>query len=288
MATAMAIMVIMAARRTANEAARMLLIELTAYLGIGAFAGVLAGLFGVGGGAVIVPALLLLFGALNLGGDWTAQLAVGTSLATIVGTGAASTLAHQRRGGVRWDIVWPLAPGIVVGALAGAVVAGWLPSAWLQRMFALFLAYVGTSLLLTRPAAVVVVLPLPGRGGLAGVGSGIGALSALVGIGGGTLTVPFLLRHGIAMRQAVGTSAACGLPIALAGALGFILSGWARSGLPALSSGFVYWPAVVAMLIASMPLAPLGARLAHTLPVALLKRLFGGLLLVMAVHLAVT
>lgn len=272
----------MAAPGTANEAVRMLLIELAAYLGIGACSGVLAGLFGVGGGAVMVPALLLLFGALDLGGDWTAQLAVGTSLATIVGTGAASTLAHHRRDGVRWDIVWPFVPGIIVGALAGAMVAGWLPSDWLKMIFALFLAYVGTTLLLTRSAAVAVAQPLPGRVGLASIGSGIGALSALVGIGGGTLTVPFLLRHGIAMRQAVGTSAACGLPIALAGALGFILSGWSRSGLPTLSSGFVYWPAVVAMLVASMPLAPLGARLAHTLPVALLKRLFGGLLLVIA------
>jgi uncharacterized protein len=264
----------------------VLMIELLAYLAIGALSGVLAGLFGVGGGAVMVPALMLLFGALGIGGDWMAHLAVGTSLATIIGTGAASTLAHHRRGGVRWDLVWPLAPGIVIGALAGAALAGWIPGLWLQRIFAVFLAYVGVRLLMTPAASVAASRPLPGRAGLAGVGSGIGMLSSLVGIGGGTLTVPFLSSRGIGMRQAVGTSAACGLPIAVAGALGFVLTGWGRAGLPAFSTGFVYWPAVLAMLVASMPVAPLGARLAHALPVALLKRLFGILLLLIAARLA--
>ena len=265
----------------------VLVIELIAYLAIGALSGVLAGLFGVGGGAVMVPALILLFGALGgIGGDWMAHLAVGTSLATIIGTGAASTLAHHRRGGVRWDIVRPLAPGIVIGALAGAALAGWIPSLWLQRIFAVFLAYVGVRLLMTSTTAVSAPHPLPGRAGLAATGGGIGLLSSLVGIGGGTLTVPFLSSRGIGMRQAVGTSAACGLPIAVAGALGFVLVGWGRSGLPDWSSGFVYWPAVSTMLIASIPTAPLGARLAHSLPVPLLKRLFGVLLLLIAARLA--
>lgn len=262
------------------------MIELIAYLAIGALSGVLAGLFGVGGGAVMVPALMLLFGALGIGGDWMAHLAVGTSLATIIGTGAASTLAHHRRGGVRWDLVWPLAPGIVIGALAGAALAGWIPGLWLQRIFAVFLASVGVRLLMTSTTAVSASHPLPGHAGLVTVGGGIGMLSSLVGIGGGTLTVPFLSRHGLEMRQAVGTSAACGLPIALAGALGFVLTGWGRPGLPAFSTGFVYWPAVLTMLIASMPIAPLGARLAHALPVTLLKRLFGVLLLLIAMRLA--
>lgn len=263
----------------------MLVIELIAYLAIGAFSGVLAGLFGVGGGAVMVPALMLLFGALGTGGDWLAHLAVGTSLATIIGTGAASTLAHHRRGGVRWDIVWPLAPWIVIGALAGAALAGGIPSLWLQRIFAVFLAYVGARLLMTSTTSAA-PHPLPGHAGLAIVGGGIGLLSSLVGIGGGTLTVPFLNSRGIEMRQAVGTSAACGLPIAVAGALGFVLVGWGRSELPDWSSGFVYWPAVLAMLLASIPTAPFGARLAHSLPVALLKRLFGVLLLLIAARLA--
>jgi uncharacterized protein len=127
---------------------------------------------------------------------------------------------------------------------------------------------------------------LPGSGGMWAAGGGIGTLSALVGIGGGTLTVPFLSNRGLDMRKAVGTSAACGLPIAIAGAIGFMVVGWGREGLPGASTGFVYWPAVGAILLASMPAAPLGAHLAHRLPVALLKRLFGIFLLAVAVRLA--
>ncbi|MBK1716777.1 sulfite exporter TauE/SafE family protein [Thiocystis violacea] len=261
------------------------MIEFLSYLGIGALSGLLAGLFGVGGGVIMVPALILVFGHLDLGGVWTPHLAVGTSLATIIGTGAASTLAHHRRDGVRWDIVILLAPGIVIGAWMGAALVGWIPEVWLKRLFAAFLAFVGVRLLSTQDLAGSIGR-LPGRGGLALVGGGIGMLSALVGIGGGTLTVPFLSHRGLDLRRAVGTSAACGLPIALAGTLGFVLAGWGRLGLPTLSTGFVYWPAVLAMLMASMPTAPVGARLAHALPVRWLKRLFGALLLLIAARLA--
>ncbi|WP_295392407.1 sulfite exporter TauE/SafE family protein [uncultured Thiodictyon sp.] len=262
----------------------MPLLDLLGFLLTGILSGVLAGLFGVGGGAVMVPALIFLFGHLGLGGAWVSHLAIGTSLATIVGTGAASTLAHHRRGGVRWDLVAGLAPGIVFGAWAGAVVAGVLPELWLKRLFAVFLTYVGVRMLI--PGRTAAPRALPGRAGLWAVGGGIGTLSALVGIGGGTLTVPFLARCGLDLRHAVGTSAACGLPIAIAGAIGFMVVGWGRTGLPGASTGFVYWPAVVLMLLASIPTAPLGARLAHTLPVALLKRTFGVFLLLIAARLA--
>lgn len=259
-------------------------LDLAGFLLTGVLSGLLAGLFGVGGGVIVVPALILLYGHLGLGGDWIPHLAVGSSLAAILGTGAASTLAHHRRGGVRWDLVLALAPGIVLGAGAGALVAGVLPKLWLVRVFATFLAFVGARMLI--PSRSGVGRPLPGRLGLTAVGGGIGGLSALVGIGGGILTVPFLSGHGLGMRQAVGTSAACGLPIALAGAIGFMLVGWGREGLPAGSTGFVYWPAVGLILLASIPSAPWGARLAHALPVGLLRRAFGGLLLVMALYLA--
>jgi uncharacterized membrane protein YfcA len=262
----------------------MPLIDLSAFLLTGLLSGLLAGLFGVGGGVVAVPALILIFGHMGVGGDWVPHLAVGTSLAAILGTGAASTLAHQRRGGVRWDLVWRLAPGIVLGAWAGAGLAGILPELALKRLFAAFLVYVGVRMLL--PPRVRTGRSLPGRSGLWAVGGGIGALSALVGIGGGTMTVPFLAGRGIDMRRAVGTSAACGLPIALAGAIGFMVVGWGREGLPTPSTGFVYWPAVGMLLLASMPTAPVGARLAHTLPVPLLRRGFGVLLLAVAVRLA--
>ncbi len=261
------------------------MVEFAAYLLIGSLSGLLAGLFGIGGGVVMVPALILVFTPLNLGGDWIPHLAVGTSLATIIGTGASSAYAHHRRGGVRWDLAGRLAPGIVIGAWAGAGLAALIADLWLKRIFAVFLLFVGMRMLIRIKAQHN--RPLPGRVGLWGVGGGIGMLSALVGIGGGTLTVPFLNGRGIDMRQAVGTSAACGLPIAIAGAIGFMVAGWGHAGLPELSTGFVYWPAVLVMLLASMPTAPLGARLAHALPVDLLKRLFGLLLLAVAWRLAV-
>ncbi|MGE5153693.1 MAG: sulfite exporter TauE/SafE family protein [Bdellovibrio bacteriovorus] len=262
----------------------MTLFDLAGFLLTGVLTGLLAGLFGVGGGVIVVPALILLFGHLGFGGDWIPHLAVGSSLAAIVGTGAASALAHHRRGSVRWDLVLALAPGIVLGAGAGAWAAGALPKVWLTRVFATFLAFVGLRMLL--PPRRHVPRPLPGPLGMAAVGGGIGALSALVGIGGGTLTVPFLNGRGLGMRLAVGSSAACGLPIALTGALGFILVGWGREGLPPGSTGFVYWPAVAAILLASVPSAPLGAHLAHALPVRHLRRAFGVLLLGMAFYLA--
>lgn len=260
-------------------------LEILAYLATGILSGLLAGLFGVGGGAVIVPALIFVFTATQLSADWIPHLAVGTSLATIIGTGAASTLAHHRRHGVRWDLFIQLTPGIVLGAWAGAALAAYIPDLWMKRLFAVFLGYVGIKMLLSR-GSVEKAQTMPGRLGLAGVGGGIGLLSALVGIGGGSITVPFLSSHGLDMRKAVGTSAACGLPIAIAGAVGFVLAGWGREGLPAFSSGFVYWPAVIVMLLASMPSAPVGARLAHSLPVATLKRIFGVLLVLIAARLA--
>jgi uncharacterized membrane protein YfcA len=259
-------------------------LDLAGFLLTGGLAGLLAGLFGVGGGVIVVPALILLFGHLGLGGDWVPHLAVGSSLAAILGTGAASALAHHRRGGVRWNLVARLAPGIVAGAWAGAALAAWLPGPWLARLFAAFLVYVGVRML-ARPHRTL-GRPMPGHWGLTATGVGIGALSALVGIGGGTLTVPFLSSHGLDLRHAVGTSAGCGLPIALAGAIGFAVTGWGREGLPDWSTGFVYWPAVALILVASIPTAPWGARLAHALPVVTLKRGFGLLLLAVAARLA--
>jgi uncharacterized membrane protein YfcA len=259
--------------------------ELAAYLATGVASGVLAGLFGVGGGVVVVPALIFVFSRIGLAPDWIPHLAVGTSLAAIVATGAASAYAHHRRGAVRWDLVLSLAPGIVIGAWAGSALAGLLSDEWLKRLFGCFLLYVGGRMLLRRGNTAQ--RALPGTPGMLAAGAGIGALSALVGIGGGTITVPFLNRVGIDMRRAVATSSACGVPIAVAGALGFMAVGWGREGLPAASTGFVYWPAVAAILAASVPMAPIGAHLAHRLPVHQLKRVFAVLLLVLGARLLI-
>jgi len=258
-------------------------IELTAYLGTGVIAGVMAGLMGVGGGIVVVPALVWIFAEAGLGGDWIFHLAVGTSLATLIGTGSTSAYFHHRRGAVRWDLVLVLVPWLVVGAWIGTAVAGSLEEIWLRRIFGLFLVYVGSSMLFKRAQGESG--ELSGTLGIGLIGTGIGSLSALLGIGGGTLIVPFFARSGLDMRRAIASSAACGPPIALAGVFGYIAVGWGRDGLPAGSTGFVYWPAVVGILLASIPSAPLGALLAHSLPLLVLRRIFALLVLAVAAKL---
>ena len=252
--------------------------ELALYLITGACAGVLAGLLGVGGGLVIVPVLAVLFARHGFAADTTMHYAVGSSLATIVPTSISSLLAHHRRGGVHWPVVRQLVPGILAGALASAWLAQQLSSTRLALVFGVFAIVVAVSLFIgAQPAAH---RPLPGRLGLGMAGSVIGLLSGLLGIGGGSLTVPWLLWHREDMRLAVGTSAALGLPIALAGTLGFVLSGLHAPAQPGLNSGYVYWPAVAAIVLASVPMAPLGARLAHHLPRATLQRVFAVLLVI--------
>ncbi len=251
--------------------------DLPAYLALGAVAGLAAGLLGVGGGLIIVPALIWIYGARGLDGAIVAHLAVGTSLASIVVTSISSVYAHHRRRAVQWPLAGAMAPGILIGALLGAALADSLPAPVLQRAFALFAVVAGARMLAGTPGRGD--RDLPGSWGLGLAGGLIGLVSAVVGIGGGTMTTPFLNRRGVGMRQAVATSSACGLPIALAGGLGFAVAGWGGSALPAGSSGFVHWPAVLGVVAASIPAAPLGAHLAHSLPVSALKRIFALLLL---------
>jgi uncharacterized membrane protein YfcA len=251
--------------------------ELLTYLVTGAVAGLIAGLLGVGGGLVIVPALALLFARHGVAETHLMHLAVGTSLASIVPTALSSLLAHDRRGSVDWPVVRGLLPGILAGAMAGAWLARQLSSPGLALCFGSFEILVAVQLWLgLKPTAH---RQLPGRWGLALAGGVIGSISALLGIGGGTLTTPFLLWYGIDIRHAVGTSASVGLPVALAGAAGFAWSGWGVDAGRDWVSGFIYWPAVAGLLLASVPMAPLGARLAHALPRTILVRGFALFLL---------
>ena len=245
---------------------------LAAYLLLGAFAGITAGLLGVGGGLVIVPVLLWTFQAQGLPAGYLMQLAVGTSLATITITSISSLLAHHRRQGVLWPVFAHLTLGVLFGAFLGAFVADAVPSDGLRAFFGVFVLLVAVQM-----AFGITPGPhreLPGFAGLAGVGAGIGTVSALVGIGGGSMTVPFLVWCKVPVRQAVGTSAAVGLPIAIAGAAGFVTTGLAQSTLP-WTLGYVYIPALAGIVVTSAAFAPLGARLAHRLPTAVLKRIFG-------------
>ena len=253
------------------------------YLLLGAFAGLVAGLLGVGGGLIIVPVLVFIFTDQGLAEHLIVHLAVGTSLATIVFTSISSVRAHHQHGAVLWPVFWQLTPGIVVGAWLGAAFADVLASDQLRRFFGVFELLVAIQMTFNvkpRPHR-----QLPGRPGMLGAGGVIGAISAIVGIGGGTMTGPFLVWCNVVMRKAVATSSACGLPIAIAGATGFIVTGWNAIDLPAYSSGYVYWPAFLGIVIASILTAPIGARLAHRLPAAQLKRIFAILLYILGLRM---
>jgi uncharacterized membrane protein YfcA len=260
-----------------------MLSTLLIYLGIGSIAGVMAGLLGVGGGLLIVPALIMAFSVQGVADSVLAQLAVGTSLATIVITSLASVRAHQRHGAVRWREVALLTPGIILGAWVGAAVAAHLPSATLRTLFGIFALLVALQMGLGfKPAPHQ---QLPGALGMSLAGAIIGLVSSIVGIGGGSMTVPFLTWCHVTVREAVAISAACGLPIALAGAAGFVAAGWSHAELPAYSSGFVYWPAFAGIVTTSMLFAGVGAKLAHTLPTTTLKRLFAAFLFIVGLFL---
>lgn len=257
--------------------------EIVAYLLIGAIAGLMAGLLGVGGGLIIVPALATLFVYQGFAPDTIMHYAVGTSLATIIPTSISSLLAHQRRRSVDWPIVRGMTPSIVVGALGGARLAGYVSSAGLSIFFGVFVLLVALQLAFAfQPAAH---RSNPGKASLGLAGVVIGLVSGSLGIGGGSLTVPFLLWNRVDIRLAVGTAATIGLPIAIAGTLGFIFSGLDVSAPPGYNSGFVYWPAAAAVALASVPLAPLGARLAHYLPRVILQRIFALLLVIIGVKM---
>lgn len=255
-----------------------------AFLATGVAAGLMSGLLGVGGGLVIVPALAWLLPRLGVPAEYAMHMAVGTSLASIVFTNASSTLAHHQRRAVRWRVVMRLSGGIVAGALIGAYIADALPADWLEAVFAGFALLMGLRLLIGgKPAPHREV---PGGGILAVVGVPIGVISALVGIGGGSLTAPYLMWCNLRAQQAVACAAACGLPLAFAGAVGFIFTGWHEAGLPQATLGYVYLPALAGIVLASVFTAPLGARLAHALPTDTLRQVFGLMLLILGALMA--
>ncbi|MBL0224126.1 MAG: sulfite exporter TauE/SafE family protein [Geobacteraceae bacterium] len=252
------------------------------YLGLGAFAGVLAGLLGVGGGLVIVPILTFIFTAQHMPAEHILHLALGTSLASIMFTSVSSLRAHHKRGAVDWTVVRRITPGIMAGTFFGSWVAAQLSTGFLKGSFVVFTYYVALQMLLDiRPHPH---RQLPGLAAMSGVGGVIGCVSSLVGIGGGSMSVPFLVWCNIAMHNAIGTSAAIGFPIALAGAAGYLLNGLGAE-LPPHSFGFIYLPALLGVSLASMFTAPLGARLAHSLPIGWLKKIFALLLIVMGTKL---
>ncbi|MFO7594958.1 MAG: sulfite exporter TauE/SafE family protein [Desulfocurvibacter africanus] len=260
--------------------------EWLVYLGVGAGAGILAGLLGVGGGVVIVPALVFAFTGLGYPAEHIMHLALGTSLASIMFTSISSFRAHHKRGAVLWNVVKAITPGIIVGTYAGTYVASMLSTGFLKGFFVAFLYWVSIQMLLNikpKPKRA-----LPGTPGMFAAGSTIGVVSSLVGIGGGSLSVPFMTLCNIPMHTAVGTSAAIGFPIAVAGAVGYLVNGLSAQGLPPMSIGYISMPALIGVAGMSVLTAPLGAKLAHALPVDKLKKIFALLLIITATRMLVS
>ena len=258
-----------------------LLLEL-AVLGIGT--GFLAGLLGIGGGMVMVPFLTIILTARGVSPGLTVKMAIATSMATIIFTSVSSVRAHHKRGAVRWDIVQRLAPGIVIGSLIGSLgVFALLKGSVLAIVFALFVGFSATQMFLDKKPKPT--RQLPGPAGTVAAGGVIGFVSGLVGAGGGFISVPFMAWCNIAIHNAVATSAALGFPIAVANVAGYVASGLRVEGLPPASFGYIWLPGLAVIALCSVFTAPLGAKAAHALPVAKLKKVFGSILYLLAAYM---
>lgn len=256
---------------------------LLALAGAGLFAGLVAGLFGIGGGVVIVPTLFFLLS--NMGYAETAMhVAVATSLGTIVITSIQSAMAHNRHGAVDWAIIRGWAPWIMVGSVIGILLAGYMSKQVMLGVFGTILVLFAAQFYFGRPSwklAEEMPKGLP-RVGLAG---SAGIISSIMGIGGGTIGVTLMTVCGTTIHRAVGTASGWGVAVGLPGAIAAIIVGWGRDGLPPLSAGFVNVPAFILISLATMVMAPLGAGLAHKLDATRLRKLFGILLAIVSVRM---
>lgn len=256
------------------------------YLALGAFTGFMAGLLGVGGGGILVPLFTMLFAAQGFSETHLLHMALGTAMTTIVFTSVSSFRAHHKRGAVLWPVVKGMAPGVVIGTLAGAQIATQMPTRGLAIFFAVFMGYTAIQMLLDikpKPSR-----SLPGAKGLFGVGLGIGSISSMVAIGGGGLSVPFMTWCNVRIHQAIGTSSAIGFPIAVAGTMGYMVNGYAamqEGVLPAGSFGFIFLPALFGTVLASTLFAPLGVKLAHKLDVRVLKKIFACMIVLLVLKM---
>lgn len=259
---------------------------LLVYAAIGCVIGYLAGLLGVGGGAMTVPLLVICFTAQNFPREHILHLALGTSLACIVFTSASSLRAHHFYGAVNWRIFRNFSPGIVIGTLSGALVAGSVKTSVLTVIFSVFIFYAATDMLIDKQSKPT--RQVPGAVGLTGVGLVVGMASSLVAAGGGFLTIPFMTWCNVKLHEAIGTSAALGFAIAVPGACGYVYTGLDAGALPAGSLGFVYLPAVASFAVGSVIFAPVGAATSHRLPVHLLKKIFAVVLYALALKMLST
>ena len=259
------------------------IVELAA---LGLTGGFMAGLLGVGGGMVLVPFITWILASRGVDNELAVKMAIATSMATIIFTSISSVRAHHKRGMVRWDLVKGIAPGIMIGALVVSIgVFALLKGAWLSVVFGVLVILAALQMFLDRKPKPT--RQMPGRGGQMAAGSVIGFLSGLLGAGGGFLSVPFMTWCNVAIHNAVATSAALGFPIAVFNVIGYVLGSWSVAGRPEWSVGYVWLPALAVIASCSVLMAPLGARTAHALPVKTLKRIFAGILMLLAVSMLI-
>lgn len=262
------------------------MLELGAYLAIGTIVGFLSGLLGIGGGVIIVSSLALMFSAHGFPANYVMHMAIATSLGAMLAGSFASLRTHDRHDAVDWSVVKLMTPGLVAGSAGGAALARLMPTAFLKFVFLGITIFLALQMVLGLKAKAS--RALPGRPGLAAAGFFIGIVSGLFGGGAAAIGVPFLTWCNVGTHRAIGTVAALAFPLAVAGSIGYAVAGWSIAGLPRWSVGFVYLPALVGISAASMLLAPLGARLAHRLPAARLRRIFALVLVGMAMKVAVS
>jgi len=250
----------------------------------GCFSGLLAGLFGLGGGLILVPFFIALFEYQQFPASLIMLMAVATSLATVMITASIATLTQHRLGTIIWRYVFHLSAGISVGVIAGSLMTQYIEPKQLRLLFALYMLYTSAKMILPTPQLVTTAQILSTLK-LKCSGLGIGFMSVLIGIGGGSLTVPLLIKYQLSMPKAIAISSACGFPIAVLASISYIILGWQTPNLPAGCFGYIYLPAFIGISISSLFFTPIGAKLANTLPTQQLKRGFAVLLLVVAIKL---
>jgi len=253
------------------------------YIILGSFVGVAAGLMGIGGGGIIVPTLTMLFLMQGMAPSEVVHMALGTSMATIVITSFSSLRAHHKRGSVMWNVAKMMTPGILIGAFLATFLASILSSFYLAILFSIFMAYVSIQMFLNKKPKPS--RKLLGASGQFFSGSIIGAISALVSIGGGSLSVPYLIWQNVDLKKAIGTSAAIGFPIAISGTLGYMINGWGHTDMSHLVFGYVSLPTFFIIAFFSYFTAPLGVKLTHILPVQITKRIFALLLITLSIKM---
>lgn len=257
------------------------------YLLCGAGIGFLAGLFGIGGGILVIPVLLTLFSLQHMPEPVAMHMAIGTSLATIIIASASSVFAYYRKGDILFPLVKQCAPGSIIGSMLGVFIANHIHSIYLERVFSVILLFVAFHLFFRTEPLDTSTLPTPNGKMLFFAAIVFGILGGMLGIGGGIFIIPFFQWCGFSIRHSIATAAACILPVAIVGTLGYMIFGTQLNGLPPFSTGYIYWPAFLGISLTSVFTARLGVRVSHTISTTLLKKLFALFLIIIALKMLI-